>query len=107
MQERNKQIIGFVLLNNIISLICFTVLAVIFNKWWIVLFSALFMSILKPIKAGTYRICDGCGKHSPYGKDINDGLKKAKEAGWTHIVKGDKDYCPECASTMEELFHEE
>ena len=65
------------------------------------------MSILKPIKAGTYRICDGCGKHSPYGKDINDGLKKAKEAGWKHIVDGDKDYCPECASTMKELFHGE
>lgn len=27
---------------NVISLICFTILAIIFNKWWIVFFSLLF-----------------------------------------------------------------
>ena len=29
---------------NIISLICFTILAVVFNKWWLVLLSVLFLS---------------------------------------------------------------
>ena len=27
---------------NVISLICFTILAIVFNKWWIVLFTILF-----------------------------------------------------------------
>ena len=34
-------------LNNAVALICFTVLAVVFNKWWIVLFSALFLDYYK------------------------------------------------------------
>ena len=29
---------------NIITLICFTVLAVVFEKWWIVFFSILFFN---------------------------------------------------------------
>lgn len=29
-------------IRNIIVLICFTILAIFFNKWWIVLFSMLF-----------------------------------------------------------------
>jgi hypothetical protein len=35
------------LIRNIISLICFTILAIIFGHWWIVLFSALFTSWVK------------------------------------------------------------
>lgn len=34
-------------LKNIATIICFTILAIIFNKWWIVLFSALFYSSIK------------------------------------------------------------
>lgn len=34
-------------LKNVITLICFTILAILFNKWWIVLFSVLFYSTLK------------------------------------------------------------
>lgn len=34
-------------IKNIISLVCFTILAIIFNHWWIVLFSALFMSYVE------------------------------------------------------------
>ena len=102
----NNKLFWLCAVKNVLALICFTVLAIVFQRWWIVLFALLFMSGVET-KRNFYRVCDGCGKHSPYGKDINDGLKKAKEAGWTHIVKGDKDYCPECASTMEELFHGE
>ena len=32
------------LLKNVISLICFTILAVVFKHWWIVFFSLLFYS---------------------------------------------------------------
>ena len=34
-------------LKNITTLICFTILAIVFNKWWIVLFSALFYSSIE------------------------------------------------------------
>lgn len=33
-----------VILKNIVALICFTILAIVFNKWWIVFFSLLFYS---------------------------------------------------------------
>ena len=31
------------ILYNIASVVCFTILAIIFNKWWIVFFSLLFI----------------------------------------------------------------
>lgn len=31
-------------IENSISLICFTILAIIFNKWWIIFFALLFLS---------------------------------------------------------------
>ena len=31
------------ILYNIASVVCFTILAIIFNKWWIVFFSLLFV----------------------------------------------------------------
>ena len=42
----NKEIKLYLILTlkNIATIICFTILAIIFNKWWIVLFSALFYS---------------------------------------------------------------
>ena len=82
-------------IKNSVSVICWTVLAVVFNKWWVALFGLLFMSELQT-KYKNYRVCDKCGKHSPYADNYNDALDKAKEAGWVHCVDGDKDYCPEC-----------
>ena len=80
---------------NSIGVICWTALAIIFNKWWIALFGLLFMSDFQK-KHKTYRVCDKCGKHSPYADNHNDALDKAKEAGWIHYIDGDKDYCPSC-----------
>lgn len=80
-------------IKNSIYIICWTVLAIVFNKWWIALFGLLFMS--KP-QTKYYRVCDKCGKHSPYADSYNDALDKAKEAGWVHCVDGNKDYCPDC-----------
>ncbi len=41
--EYNKKINILSTIKNCITLICFTILAIVFNKWWIVLFSALFV----------------------------------------------------------------
>ena len=82
-------------IKNSVCIICWTILAIKFDKWWIASFALLFMSSLKT-SIGTYRICDGCGKHSPYANSHNEALDKAKEAGWIHIVEENKDYCPEC-----------
>lgn len=35
-----------VVIRNSISLICFTILAIIFKKWWIVFFATLFVSYI-------------------------------------------------------------
>lgn len=34
------------MVKNIVALICFTILAIVFNKWWIVFFSLLFWSFI-------------------------------------------------------------
>ena len=82
-------------LKNTICVICWTVLAILFNKWWILFFALLFMSDFET-KYKSYRICDKCGKHSPYADNHNDAIDAAKEAGWLHISEGNKDYCSEC-----------
>ena len=76
-------------------MICWTALAVVFNKWLVALFGLLFMSDLQT-KCKSYRVCDKCGKHSPYADNYNEALDKAKEAGWVHYVDGNKDCCPDC-----------
>lgn len=51
MAELEKEVIDYTLklnlicaIKNAVVIICFTVLATVFNKWWIVLFSALFLN---------------------------------------------------------------
>lgn len=93
MNERN--IIWAWAIKNSICVICWTALAIIFNKWWIALFGLLFLSGIST-KHKSYRICDKCGKHSEYADSYNEALDKAKTAGWVHYVEGNKDYCPDC-----------
>lgn len=84
---------------NSVCVICWTVLAVLFNKWWIALFAGLFISSLKTTLIHKYyRICDKCGKHSPMTDDYNEAIDKAKECGWIIRKDGDKwdDRCPDC-----------
>ena len=90
----NKNVLWVWVIKNSIAVLVWAALAVIFNKWWIALFAVLFMSDIST-KYKSYRICDGCGKHSPYADDYNDALDKAKEAGWIHL-DDNKDYCPDC-----------
>lgn len=92
----DKNFIWVLMLKNIVVVLVWGALAVLFDKWWIALFAILFMSYVK-VKTTFYRICDGCGKHGPYANSYNKALDKAKEAGWVHYVDGNKDYCPECA----------
>ena len=91
----DKATIWALMLKNIIVVLICGALAVLFDKWWIALFAILFISYIK-VEDKNYRICDGCGKHSPYANSYNKALDKAKEAGWIHYVDGNKDYCPEC-----------
>ena len=91
----DKTTIWALMLKNIIVVLIWGALAVLFDKWWIALFAILFMSYVE-IRHKSYRVCDGCGKHSPYANSYNEALDKAKDAGWIHYVDGNKDYCPEC-----------
>ncbi len=91
----NKTLIWAWAIKNSIAIICWTALAIAFNKWWIALFCVLFLSDLQT-KHKSYRICDGCGKHSSYADSYNEALEKAKDEGWLHCVEGNKDYCPDC-----------
>ena len=91
----NKHTVWAWTLKNSTVMVCWTILAIHFDKWWIILFAALFVSGLET-KYRSYRVCDKCGKHSPHADSYNEALDKAKEAGWIHIVEGNKDYCPEC-----------
>lgn len=97
MKDMNKNVWWAWAIKNSISVICWVVLAIVFNKWWIALFAGLFISSLQTgVTGGHYRICDKCGKHSPYAATYNEALDKAAELGWVHYVEGNKDYCPEC-----------
>jgi len=42
MKKEDVEALGLVILWNIVVLACFTAIAVIFQKWWLILISALF-----------------------------------------------------------------
>ena len=90
-----NKILWSITIMNSINMICWTTLAIAFNKWWIAFFALLFMNSLQT-KYKTYRICDKCGKNSPYASSHNEAIKKAKAAGWVHCDDDNKDYCPDC-----------
>ena len=100
MNKMKKNIYWICTVRNSISLICWTIIAVVFNKWWLAFFSILFWCWPEQNNKMIYfRVCDKCGKHSPETNTYNKALEKAKDFGWTHIKNGDKweDYCPECS----------
>lgn len=99
----DKNTIWALMLKNVMVILVWGALAVLFHKWWIALFAILFMSYVE-ISHKSYRVCDGCGKHSPYANSYNEALDKAKEAGWVHYVDGNRDYCPECAKNVGDYY---
>lgn len=92
--KTNYSLYWSVAIKNSICVICWVALAIIFHKWWIALFGALFLTSVTAHRY--YRVCDRCGKHSPDADSYNAALDKAKAAGWIHHVDGNRDYCPEC-----------
>lgn len=84
----DKSFIWAWVFKNIIAILAWVTLAILFNKWWIALFALLFVSSIET-KFKSYRVCDGCGKHSPYANSYNEALDKAKKQGgftmWTVI----------------------
>ena len=95
----NKTLIWAWAIKNSIVVIAWTVLAIVFNKWWIALFAALFVNGIET-KHQTYRICDVCGAHSPYADNRKEAIDKARGMGWIHYEDGDKDYCPSCRKEL-------
>ena len=84
-----------VAIQNIIMIICWTVLAIFFNKWWIALFAVLFLTSVEA-KLGHRKICDKCGKKSEYAESSTEATRKAEATGWLCIEATNEDYCPEC-----------
>lgn len=95
----DKNVIWAWAIKNSIAMLAWTALAIVFNKWWVALFALLFISELKT-GYKSYRVCDKCGKHSPYADSYNEALSKAIEAGWVHVADGNRDYCPDCANKI-------
>ena len=91
-----------VALKNSISIICWCALAWFFDRWWIALFGALFLTTTET-KRIYYRVCDGCGRRSRSADNYNDALDNAIYDGWLRVKCGDKfeDYCPECRAKVD------
>lgn len=43
-EELKEKLWRYIVIRNSITIICFTVLAIVFYKWWIIFFSILFMA---------------------------------------------------------------
>lgn len=91
----DKSLIWALAVKNSCAIFAWATLAVVFNRWWLALFALLFMDYFT-IKRKYYRICDGCGKHSPYANSFNEALMLAKESGWKHYEAANTDYCIDC-----------
>ena len=92
-----KNILLFCIISNSIALICFTILAILFNHWWIIFFALLFHSSPREAR---HRICDKCGKMSPSANTPEEAIKLAVKCGWVHYDNGDLDYCPDCKNEV-------
>ena len=88
---------------NIVNLICFTTLANVFNKWWIIFFALLFVMI-PSVLIKHRRKCDGCGIQSEYGDNRDDAIMKAVNSGWVHIPGRNEDYCPNCKDKIHKRY---
>ena len=73
---KNKYIYWTVAISNVAGIVAFTTLAIIFNRWWIVLFDMpFFLTYKSKTVQKHYRICDKCGRHGPEkGTYYADGL---------------------------------
>ena len=85
------------MIENVVALICWTIIAIIFDTWWLVFFSILFMS---SVKKKHYRICDKCGKYSPLADSPDAAIIKAQNCGWIRRKNAAgtdwENFCPDC-----------
>ena len=89
------------LIYNTINIICFTVIAILFAKWWIILFALLFLLVPKSSFAQQrFRVCDCCDRWSESGKTAEEAIDRAEKCGWLHIEDGNKDFCPDCLNQI-------
>lgn len=87
------------LIYNIFNLGCFTTLAIVFDKWWIIFFALLF--VLVPTRKVMHkRTCDICGKSTESYDTTEEAIKQAEKYGWIHVEENDRDFCPECIKEM-------
>ena len=95
--EKGKKMEIAILIKNCICVFAWIALAIHFDKWWIALFAAMFMTSWTTTGA-YYRSCDGCGRRSEMADSYNAAVDKAEKAGWLRMKNGDKweDYCPAC-----------
>ncbi len=95
---------SFYMLYNIAVVAVFAVIAINFDKWWIVLFSLLF--VFSSSTKYIHRIkCDSCGKSSKSASSFSEAREQAKAEGWKHYPIKDNgffDICPDCASLYKE-----
>lgn len=95
----NKSLLA-ITIYNIVVLLVFLALSIIFKHWWIMLLSLFFIVSFPVTVRQCYRICDSCGVHSTYCDTPDKALERAIKDGWTHSDEGNLDYCPKCASKM-------
>ena len=86
-------------IKNCICVVAFVILAIVFNQWWISLCSLLFVTGIKMEKNKYYRVCDECGKKTPYADSHIGARIKAEKLGWLCKENGE-DYCPNCKVMM-------
>lgn len=87
------------LIYNILNLAIFGALALVFEKWWIILFALLFI-LLPSHKTIHKRTCDICGKSTESYDTPEEAIKQAEKRGWIHVEENDRDFCPECIKEM-------
>ena len=90
-----KSLSVLVIIVNIVSIICWTILAIVFGHWWIALFGLLFMQSVKLLHRH-YRVCDKCGATSPYAETREKAIEVAEKHGWKHYKTTNEDFCPVC-----------
>lgn len=94
MKKFNKTIC-LVLVYNIVVLVIFAALSIIFGRWWISLFGILALRSYK-LSVGKCRTCDGCGVHGPIAETQEEAIRLSEKAGWKHYTGSNTDYCPDC-----------
>ena len=47
MMKNSDKITKWIMLKNSVAIICFTILAIVFNEWWISLLSIIFLTVVE------------------------------------------------------------